>query len=120
MKLSTVIKSLLVKVTSEDPNKNHGSTINLEVGDNGITWAILREYMSSLKNMQLYTKSWQISTKVTKVVVEGLLLLLPLLLHQQRLVQLLLPHQQQLVLLPHRQHLVHKTGESLKQLLMTW
>ena len=53
MKLCTVIKSLLAKVTSEEPNKKHGSPINLEVGDDGITWAIVREYMSLLKNLQL-------------------------------------------------------------------
>ena len=53
MKLRTVIKSLLEKVTSEDLNKKHGSPINLEVGDDGITWAIVREYMSLLKNLQL-------------------------------------------------------------------
>ena len=41
MKLRTVIKSLLEKVTSEDLNKKHGSPINLEVGDDGITWAIV-------------------------------------------------------------------------------
>ena len=42
MKLRTVIKSHLVKVTSEDPNNKHGSPINLEVGDDGITWEIVR------------------------------------------------------------------------------
>ena len=53
MKLRTVIKILLAKITSLDPNTNHGSPINLEVGDDGITWAIVREYMSLLKNLQL-------------------------------------------------------------------
>ena len=53
MKLRTVIKSLMAEVTSEDLNKKYGSPINLEVGDNGITWAIVQEYISLLKNMQL-------------------------------------------------------------------
>ena len=30
MKLRSVIKSLLAKVTSEEPNKKHGSPVNLE------------------------------------------------------------------------------------------
>ena len=51
MKLCSVIKSLMAKVTSEEPNKKYGSPINLEVGDDGITWAIVQEFMSSLKNM---------------------------------------------------------------------
>ena len=56
MKLRTVIKSILEKVTSEDPNKKHGSPINLEVGDNGISWAIVREYTSSLKKSSTVDK----------------------------------------------------------------
>ena len=39
----------MAKVTSEDPNQKHRSPINLEVGEDGITWVIVREYMSSLK-----------------------------------------------------------------------
>lgn len=46
--LRNTIKALLAKVTSEDPDKKHGSPINLE-GDNSITWPVIREYMSSLK-----------------------------------------------------------------------
>ena len=53
MKIHTVIKILLSKVTYEDPNKKHRSTINLELGDDGITWVIEWKYMSSQKKMQL-------------------------------------------------------------------
>ena len=42
MKLHTVIKSPLEKVTSEDLNTKKGSPINLEVRGDGITWEIVR------------------------------------------------------------------------------
>ena len=57
MKLRSFIKSLMAKVTSEDPNKKHGSPINLEVGDDGITWVIVREYMSPLKKSATVDKN---------------------------------------------------------------
>ena len=46
--LRTAIKKLLNDVTAEDPEKNHGSPINLD-GDDQIAWPIIREYMDSLK-----------------------------------------------------------------------
>ena len=66
MKLRSVIKILLAKVTSEEPNKKHGSPINLEVGDDGITWAIVREYMSSLKKSATVEKKLAYKYKIGK------------------------------------------------------
>ena len=66
IKLRTFIKSLLAKVTSEDPNKKHRSPIILEVGDDGITWAIGREYMSSLKKFATVDKKLADKYKISK------------------------------------------------------
>ena len=66
MILRSVIKFLLEKVAYEDPHKKHGYPINLEVGDDGITWEILREYMSSLKKSAIVEKKLADKYKIDK------------------------------------------------------
>ena len=56
----------MAKITSEDLNKNHRSPINLEVGDDEITWAIVQEYMSSFKKYSTVDKNLADKYKIGK------------------------------------------------------